>query len=104
MKVGVKVGVKVGPLALWSQHRKEAGPDCCAHLSLCACRYSKLNDPADWLSINRSNGQIITTATLDRESVYVKNNIYEATFLATDNGKEGPLQMPKGRSLPLSSG
>lgn len=26
---------------------------------------------------------------LDRESVYVKNNIYEATFLATDNGKEG---------------
>uniref|UniRef100_A0A669F8H7 Cadherin-4 n=1 Tax=Oreochromis niloticus TaxID=8128 RepID=A0A669F8H7_ORENI len=49
-------------------------------------RYSKLNDPADWLSINRSNGQIVTTAMLDRESVYVKNNIYEATFLATDNG------------------
>uniref|UniRef100_A0A3P8T4F0 Cadherin-4 n=1 Tax=Amphiprion percula TaxID=161767 RepID=A0A3P8T4F0_AMPPE len=49
-------------------------------------RYSKLNDPADWLSINRTNGQIVTTAMLDRESVYVKNNIYEATFLATDNG------------------
>ncbi|XP_029912574.1 cadherin-4-like [Myripristis murdjan] len=49
-------------------------------------RYSKLNDPADWLSINRTNGQIVTTATLDRESIYVKNNIYEATFLATDNG------------------
>uniref|UniRef100_A0A3Q3XAY4 Cadherin-4 n=1 Tax=Mola mola TaxID=94237 RepID=A0A3Q3XAY4_MOLML len=49
-------------------------------------RYSKLNDPADWLSINRTDGQIITTAVLDRESVYVKNNIYEATFLATDNG------------------
>ncbi|XP_068610268.1 cadherin-4-like isoform X2 [Brachionichthys hirsutus] len=49
-------------------------------------RYSKLNDPADWLSINRTNGQIVTTAVLDRESVYVKNNIYEATFLATDNG------------------
>lgn len=28
---------------------------------------------------------------LDRESIYVKNNIYEATFLATDNGKEGLL-------------
>lgn len=56
-------------------------------LSLCVFRYSKLNDPADWLSINRTNGQIITTAVLDRESVYVKNNIYEATFLATDNGK-----------------
>ncbi|XP_019746868.1 cadherin-4 [Hippocampus comes] len=49
-------------------------------------RYSKMNDPADWLSINRTNGQIVTTAILDRESVYVKNNIYEATFLATDNG------------------
>ncbi|XP_047450376.1 cadherin-4-like isoform X2 [Mugil cephalus] len=49
-------------------------------------RYSKLNDPADWLSINRTNGQIVTTAMLDRESSYVKNNIYEATFLATDNG------------------
>lgn len=56
-------------------------------LFLCVFRYSKLNDPADWLSINRTNGQIITTAMLDRESVYVKNNIYEATFLATDNGK-----------------
>ncbi|KAM8862525.1 cadherin-4-like isoform 2-T2 [Spinachia spinachia] len=49
-------------------------------------RYSKLSDLADWLSINRTNGQIVTTAMLDRESVYVKNNIYEATFLATDNG------------------
>lgn len=57
--------------------------------SICPCvfRYSKLNDPADWLSINRTNGQIVTTAILDRESIYVKNNIYEATFLATDNGK-----------------
>ncbi|KAF0035824.1 hypothetical protein F2P81_011136 [Scophthalmus maximus] len=36
--------------------------------------------------IIRTNGQIVTTAMLDRESVYVKNNIYEATFLATDNG------------------
>ncbi|XP_077942446.1 cadherin-4-like isoform X2 [Gasterosteus aculeatus] len=49
-------------------------------------RYSKLSDLADWLSINRTNGQIVTTAMLDRESIYVKNNIYEATFLATDNG------------------
>ncbi|XP_027860257.1 cadherin-4-like [Xiphophorus couchianus] len=49
-------------------------------------RYSKLNDPANWLSINRTSGQIVTTGMLDRESVYVKNNIYEATFLATDNG------------------
>lgn len=28
-------------------------------------------------------------ALLDRESIYVKNNVYEATFLAFDNGKSG---------------
>ncbi|MGH0125261.1 UNVERIFIED_CONTAM: hypothetical protein FKN15_051695 [Acipenser sinensis] len=49
-------------------------------------RYSKLSDPANWLNINATNGQITTTAVLDRESVYVKNNVYEATFLAADNG------------------
>ncbi|CAL8367566.1 unnamed protein product [Lota lota] len=49
-------------------------------------RYTKLNDPALWLSINRTSGQIVTIATLDRESTYVKNNVYEATFLAIDNG------------------
>ncbi|XP_048096739.1 cadherin-4-like [Alosa alosa] len=49
-------------------------------------RYAKLSDPANWLTINSSNGQIYTTAVLDRESIFVKNNIYEATFLAADNG------------------
>ncbi|XP_041946291.1 cadherin-4 [Alosa sapidissima] len=50
-------------------------------------RYSKLSDPANWLRINTSNGEITTLATLDRESPYVKNNIYEATFLAADDGR-----------------
>ncbi|KAI4878004.1 hypothetical protein NFI96_022266, partial [Prochilodus magdalenae] len=49
-------------------------------------RYAKLADPANWLSINSTNGQITTTGVLDRESIYVKKNIYEATFLAADNG------------------
>ncbi|KAA8593455.1 hypothetical protein FQN60_009571, partial [Etheostoma spectabile] len=48
--------------------------------------YSKLSDPANWLKINRTNGQITTMSLLDRESMYVKNNVYEATFLAFDNG------------------
>lgn len=56
---------------------------------VCARRYSKLSDPANWLKINRTNGQITTMALLDRESMYVKNNVYEATFLAFDNGKSG---------------
>jgi hypothetical protein len=49
-------------------------------------RYSKLADPASWLHINATNGQITTAAILDRESLYIKNNVYETTFLAADNG------------------
>nr|XP_014347504.1 PREDICTED: cadherin-2 isoform X2 [Latimeria chalumnae] len=49
-------------------------------------RYSKLSDPANWLKIDPANGQITTIAILDRESVYVKDNMYNATFLASDNG------------------
>lgn len=70
-----------------------------AHACVCACRYSKLSDPANWLKINRTNGQITTMALLDRESMYVKNNVYEATFLAFDNGKSGKSLRP----LPLLS-
>lgn len=68
----------------------DAEPPTLTSPSICprVFRYSKLNDPANWLSINRTSGQIVTTGMLDRESVYVKNNIYEATFLATDNGKK----------------
>uniref|UniRef100_A0A6Q2XG89 Cadherin-4 n=1 Tax=Esox lucius TaxID=8010 RepID=A0A6Q2XG89_ESOLU len=58
-------------------------PDLFIHQTV---RYSKLSDPANWLRINRTNGQITTMAMLDRESMYVKDNIYEATFLAADNG------------------
>lgn len=50
------------------------------------CRYTKLSDPANWLKIDPVNGQITTIAVLDRESPNVKNNIYNATFLASDNG------------------
>ncbi|XP_043543463.1 cadherin-2-like [Chiloscyllium plagiosum] len=49
-------------------------------------RYSKLLDPANWLKIDPLQGQITTVATLDRESPYVKNNMYNATFLASDSG------------------
>uniref|UniRef100_G1M2J8 Cadherin-4 n=1 Tax=Ailuropoda melanoleuca TaxID=9646 RepID=G1M2J8_AILME len=51
-----------------------------------AVRYSKLSDPANWLHVNATNGQITAAAVLDRESVYIKDNVYEATFLAADNG------------------
>ncbi|XP_041790731.1 cadherin-2-like [Chelmon rostratus] len=55
-------------------------------------RYSKMYDPANWLEIDPVNGRISTIAILDRESPYVKNNLYNVTFMASDNG------------IPLASG
>ncbi|XP_034736462.1 cadherin-2-like [Etheostoma cragini] len=49
-------------------------------------RYSKMYDPANWLEIDPVNGRISTIAVLDRESPYVKNNLYNVTFMASDNG------------------
>lgn len=56
-------------------------------LSLAGSRYSKMYDPANWLEIDPVNGRISTIAILDRESPYVKNNLYNVTFMASDNGE-----------------
>ncbi|XP_061404208.1 cadherin-4-like [Lethenteron reissneri] len=47
-------------------------------------RYGKLNDPANWLEIDPVTGDIRTRAPLDRESPYVVNNTYTATFSVVD--------------------
>ncbi|XP_075694659.1 cadherin-1-like [Rhinoderma darwinii] len=44
------------------------------------------NDPAGWLSVNPENGIITGNGQLDRESMFVKNNVYKAIILAVDNG------------------
>uniref|UniRef100_A0A4W5NV41 Cadherin 2 n=1 Tax=Hucho hucho TaxID=62062 RepID=A0A4W5NV41_9TELE len=49
-------------------------------------RYTRLSDPANWLRIDPNTGRITTIAVLDRESPYVKDNMYSATFLASDSG------------------
>lgn len=54
---------------------------------LSSSRYSKLSDPANWLRIDPNTGRITTIVMLDRESSYVKNSLYNATFLASDDGK-----------------
>uniref|UniRef100_A0A8C8K8G6 Cadherin domain-containing protein n=1 Tax=Oncorhynchus tshawytscha TaxID=74940 RepID=A0A8C8K8G6_ONCTS len=46
----------------------------------------RLSDPANWLRIDPNTGHITTIAVLDRESPYVKDNMYSATFLASDSG------------------
>ncbi|XP_037554093.1 cadherin-2 [Nematolebias whitei] len=48
--------------------------------------YSKMYDPANWLKIDPMNGEISTIAVLDRESPYMKNNLYNVTFMASDDG------------------
>lgn len=56
-------------------------------LSPSPSRYAKMFDPASWLRIDPYNGRIYTTAVLDRESPYVMNNMYNATFVAVDDGE-----------------
>ncbi|KAL4657078.1 cadherin-13 isoform X2 [Arapaima gigas] len=49
-------------------------------------RFALLRDPAGWLTVNPVKGTVNTTAILDRESPFVRNNMYSAVFMATDNG------------------
>ncbi|XP_078026023.1 cadherin-like protein 26 isoform X1 [Epinephelus lanceolatus] len=49
--------------------------------------YRKGDDPAGWITVDTKTGKITTTKIIDRESSYVKNNIYTVTILAVDNGQ-----------------
>lgn len=62
-------------------------------------RYSKMYDPANWLEIDPLNGRISTIAILDRESPYVKNNIYNVTFMASDNGERISFILPSSSAV-----
>ncbi|XP_068613294.1 cadherin-13-like [Brachionichthys hirsutus] len=55
-------------------------------LQIQGIRYAVLRDPAGWLSVNPVRGTVNTSAPLDRESPYVRDNRYTAVFIATDNG------------------
>ncbi|MGH0118088.1 UNVERIFIED_CONTAM: hypothetical protein FKN15_043588 [Acipenser sinensis] len=69
-------------------------PDSLQHQTI---KFAMLKDPAGWLSIHPVKGTVNTTAILDRESTYVKDNAYTAIFMAMDNddlmncdGRSGP--------------
>ncbi|KAM6929800.1 cadherin-2-like [Lycodopsis pacificus] len=49
--------------------------------------YKKGDDPADWVSVEPKTGKISTTKIVDRESVFVKNNVYTVPIFAVDNGQ-----------------
>ncbi|XP_054652797.1 cadherin-2A-like isoform X2 [Dunckerocampus dactyliophorus] len=48
--------------------------------------YMKGEDPADWVTVDTLTGAVTTSKILDRESLYVKDNIYKATVCAVDDG------------------
>ncbi|XP_061432030.1 cadherin-4-like isoform X1 [Lethenteron reissneri] len=52
-------------------------------------RYGVLSDPAGWLIIDPKTGAITTKRPPDRESPFVVNNTYMATFIAVDPDSPG---------------
>lgn len=49
-------------------------------------RYKKLGDEDNWFEINEVTGDLKTVKVLDRESKFVKNNQYNISVVATDEG------------------
>ncbi|XP_031421849.1 cadherin-like protein 26 isoform X2 [Clupea harengus] len=50
-------------------------------------KYFKGEDPAGWVSVDPKTGEITTANNLDRESPYVKNNVYTVIIYSVENGK-----------------
>ncbi|KAJ8267896.1 hypothetical protein COCON_G00130680 [Conger conger] len=47
-------------------------------------RYLKLTDPASWLKVDEKTGDLTIINTVDRESKFVQNGMYNVTVKATD--------------------
>lgn len=48
-------------------------------------KYKVLRDPAGWLNVNKDTGLVTVKAPMDREQLFVKNDIYTALIGAIDN-------------------
>lgn len=46
----------------------------------------KGTDEAGWITVDKKTGEVTTAKSLDRESPYVKDGIYNATVLVIDHG------------------
>ncbi|XP_041660277.1 desmocollin 2 like [Cheilinus undulatus] len=47
-------------------------------------KYYKATDPASWINLNRDTGELKVANTIDRESHYVQNGLYNITVKAVD--------------------
>ncbi|XP_028283599.1 desmocollin 2-like protein [Parambassis ranga] len=47
-------------------------------------KYYKLTDPASWINVDRDNGALKVANTIDRESSFVQDGIYNITVKAVD--------------------
>ncbi|KAM3618600.1 uncharacterized protein V6R79_022190 [Siganus canaliculatus] len=49
--------------------------------------YIKGHDPADWITVDPVTGAITTSTSVDRESAFVKDGVYNVTIYAVDDGQ-----------------
>lgn len=50
--------------------------------------YYKLRDPASWINVDRVTGELKVANTIDRESSFVQNGIYNITVRAVDSSSK----------------
>lgn len=51
------------------------------------CRYAKLHDEDNWLSVDETTAEIKLNKLPDRESKYLKNGTYYAEIICISNGE-----------------
>ena len=50
-------------------------------------RYKIVHDPKEWITVNERSGSVETSKILDREVITPRNELYNITVMAIDQGK-----------------
>lgn len=59
----------------------------CINTFFSTCRYAKLHDEDNWLSIDEKTAEIRLNKLPDRESAFLKNGTYYAEIVCISNGE-----------------